>query len=196
LSRALTKTSLSAPAQEQGFQPGMRVGSEDGGGLKMKTLYLQYHEELRSAMMSKFDMGRSEAEDVVQTAFIRLAECKVGIDNPRAFLHKTCSNIVIDQIRRRQVQNNYAKAMIDSDGGEGTVLGPEREVESRQRLSIISKAMWMMPGRRRKLLMMSRFDGLSYAEIGRRVNLSESAVRKHINNAMADCQKALQSPTT
>jgi len=162
---------------------------------RVNAAYLQFHEELRSAVMSKFDLGRSEAEDVVQTAFIRYAETQVSIDNPRAFLYKTCSNIVIDQIRRRQVQTSYAKSVIDSDAGLGEVPGPERVLEGRQRLGLISRAMWAMPGKRRKLLMMSRFEGLSYAEIGRRVNLSESVVRKHIANALADCQKALQANT-
>ena len=72
-------------------------------------------------------------------------------------------------------------------------LGPEREVEGKQRLGIISRALWGMPKKRRQLLMMSRFDGLSYAEIARQVGLSETVVRKHISNALADCHKALQA---
>ncbi len=38
---------------------------------------------------------------------------------------------------------------------------------------------------------MHRFDNLSYAEIARSLDLSESVVRKHISKALADCQKAL-----
>ncbi|KKL56715.1 hypothetical protein LCGC14_2242670, partial [marine sediment metagenome] len=111
---------------------------------------------------------------------------------PRAFLYRSCSNIAIDQIRRRQVQLRYAQGVIDSEANSTEELSPEREVESRQRLGIVSRAMSAMPGKRRKLLIMHRFDGLSYAEIARRVNLSESVVRKHISKALADCQKALQ----
>lgn len=40
---------------------------------------------------------------------------------------------------------------------------------------------------------MNRFDGLSYAEIARRVDLSETVVRKHVTKALIDCQKALQA---
>jgi len=36
---------------------------------------------------------------------------------------------------------------------------------------------------------MNRFDGLSYAEIARRVDLSETVVRKHVTKALIDCQK-------
>ncbi|MBL4826711.1 MAG: sigma-70 family RNA polymerase sigma factor [Spongiibacteraceae bacterium] len=160
--------------------------------LQIRELYLQYHEELCCSLMKKFDISHSEAEDYVQTAYTRYAESSKTVENPRAFLYKTCSNLLIDQLRRRQVQMNYARTVIDSDQ-RVEEAGPERLVEGRQRLDIISKALWAMPGRRRKLLMMSRIEGLSYAEIARRVNLSETVVRKLIAKAMAACQKALQA---
>lgn len=158
--------------------------------------YLKYHEELCRTVIKKFDISRSEAEDVVQTAFIRYAESFVTIKNPRAFLYKTCSNIEIDRIRRRQVQRSYEKQVIDSDAETVEDVGPERLVAGRQRLSLLSQVLWAMPSKRRQLLMMSRFDGLSYAEIARRVNLSETVVRRHIARALAGCQKAMQSNNT
>jgi RNA polymerase sigma-70 factor (ECF subfamily) len=72
-------------------------------------------------------------------------------------------------------------------------LSPDRVFEGNRRLGIIAKALWGMPKKRSELLMMNRFDGLSYAEIARRVNLSETVVRKHVSRALADCQKALQT---
>lgn len=168
------------------------AGGRQAKGRHIQALYLKFQEELVRGVIKKFDVGRSEAEDVVQTAFTRYAEVTSTVENPRAFLYRSCSNIAIDQIRRRQVQLSYAQKVIDSEASRTEELGPEREVEGRQRLGIVSRALWAMPSKRRKLLIMHRFDGLSYAEIGRQVNLSESVVRKHISNALADCQKALQ----
>ena len=175
------------------MKPRAHAASRDCRGEHIEDIYLQYQEELCRSAMKKFGISRSEAEDVVQTAFIRYTESTVSVENPRAFLYKTCSNIVIDQIRRRQVQLSYAQSVTDSEAESVEEVGPERLVEGRQRLSIISRALWAMPSKRRKLLMMSRFDGLSYAEISRRVNLSETVVRKHIANALAGCQHALQT---
>jgi RNA polymerase sigma factor (sigma-70 family) len=156
-------------------------------------IYLQYHEELCRSVIKKFDVGYTEAEDVVQTAFIRYTESSAPVLNPRAFLYKVCSNIAIDQIRRRDVQNGYARSVAAIESESAEEIGPERQLEARQRLGIISRALWAMPGKRRRLLMMNRFDGLSYAEIARRVNLSETVVRKHIAKALAGCQCALQN---
>jgi len=156
-------------------------------------IYLQYHEELCRGVIKKFSLSRSEAEDVVQTAFIRYTESATPVLNPRAFLYKTCSNIAIDHIRRRDVRNSYARSVVEMDYEPAGEIGPERQLEARQRLELISKALWIMPNKRRELLMMSRIDGLSYAEIARQVNLSETVVRKHIAKALAGCLRALQN---
>lgn len=174
-------------------EPGTEALSVESQRTELEDIYLQYHEELCRAVIKKFSVSHTEAEDVVQTAFIRYTESAAPVLNPRAFLYKTCSNIAIDQIRRRDVQLGYARSVAEVETGPVEEIGPERQLEARQRLGIISRALWAMPGKRRRLLMMNRFDGLSYAEISRRVNLSETVVRKHIAKALAGCQCALQT---
>ena len=98
-----------------------------------------------------------------------------------------------DQIRKRSMQIDYARSVAQVGPGTAEEIGPERQPDAIQRLGIISRALWALPGKRRQLLMMSRFDGLTYAEISRRVNLSETVVRKHIAKALAGCQCALQN---
>ena len=167
--------------------------NNDDSNVQIQGVYLEYQEELCAAVIKKFDVSRSEAEDIVQTAFIRYTEASAAIESPRAFLYKTCSNICIDQMRRRQVQLNYARSVVDTGLGVVDEVSPERLLEGEQRLGVISRALWAMPHKRRQLLMMSRFDGLSYAEIARQVHLSETVVRKHIAKALAGCQQALQA---
>ena len=62
----------------------------------------------------------------------------------------------------------------------------------RQFLGLISSALWSMPHKRRRLLLMNRVDGLSYAEIARREGLSATVVKKHVAKALAGCQQALR----
>jgi len=159
-----------------------------------QALYVQHKDELCRYVIVKCRLSASEAEDVVQSAFARFVgmNAPFGVDNPRAFLFTACYNLAIDTIRRKQVQDKYARPLQDDDAETLETTGPERELESKQRLGILSRVLWGMPQKRRQLLMMSRFDGLTYAEIGRRVGISEAAVRKHVANALADCHKALQ----
>jgi len=52
--------------------------------------------------------------------------------------------------------------------------------------------MWDMPVKRRRMLVLNRFDGLTYAEISRQSGLSQSAVKKHVMKALTDFNKALK----
>jgi DNA-directed RNA polymerase specialized sigma24 family protein len=74
-------------------------------------------------------------------------------------------------------------------------LSPERIHDGKRQLGLVVKALWGMPKKRRRLLLMNRFDGQSYAQIARTVGLSETVVRKHVTKALLDCQKALQAQT-
>lgn len=157
-------------------------------------LYQQHRTELCRYLVHKTRLNAVEAEDVVQSAFARFSaiDSPQTVQNPRAYLYKVAMNLAIDHQRRHQVQDNYMQAVVD-DQASASAPGPEQVVDGRQRLGILSRALWCMPKKRRQLLLMSRFDGLSFAEIGRQVGLSESVVRKHISNALADCHKALHA---
>jgi len=160
----------------------------------IRSLYVMHRQELCTYLSRQFRLDRTEAEDIVQGAFTRLAELpNLGdIENHRAFLYKMCGNMVLDARRHAQVSHNYAASMTPEDEAF-TEVGPAEETEVRQRLGLIASALWGMPSKRRELLMMNRFDGLSYAEIARRVGLSETVVRKHVSKALADCHKALNT---
>lgn len=162
--------------------------------ISMHDIYVRYRSELCQYVVGNVGMTRSEAEDVVQSAFARIAEIDLdSIKNPRAFLYKASYNIAIDLKRRGHVRQKHVDALLDRGSEAVEELSPERFYEGSRQMSIIAKALWGMPKKRRQLLMMSRFDGLSYAEIARRVSLSETVVRKHISKALADCQRALQA---
>lgn len=159
----------------------------------LNDVYTEYRSELCSYVVNKFQVSRDEAEDIVHTAFARVIEIKdQSIKNPRALLYKTSYNIAIDRKRHGVVCQKHVDSVIASKSAVEE-LGPERIFEGDRQLSIVAKAMWQMPEKRRKLLIMSRFDGLSYAQIARRVGLSETSVRKHVSKGLVDCQKALQN---
>jgi RNA polymerase sigma factor (sigma-70 family) len=155
--------------------------------------YTEYRSELCSYIVNKFQVSRDEAEDIVHTAFSRAIEAKSQpIGNPRAFLYKTSYNIAIDRIRHGVVRQKHVDSVIACKSSAVEELGPERIFEGNKQLKIVMKAMRLMPEKRRQLLIMSRFDGMSYAQIARQVGLSETSVRKHISKGLMDCQKALQ----
>lgn len=162
----------------------------------IRAVYEQYRQELHHYLIRQFDLDPAEAEDIVQTVFARVAETDVvlTLDNPRAFLYRMVSNTSIDMKRRDKVRANYRTQVVEADEDrEIDHADPARHAEAGQQVDRLSQALWRMPEKRRKLLLMSRFDGLSYAEIARRVGLSETVVRKHVFRALEDCQTALNA---
>jgi len=160
---------------------------------RMHDIYVQHRSELCCSVVNKFQVTRDEAEDIVQAAFARVVAIEdSSIKNPRALLYKTSYNIAIDLKRRGTVRQRHIDSVIDSEATAVEELGPERVFEGNRQLHILAKALWGMPKKRRKLFAMNRFDGFSYAEIARRVGLSETSVRKHISKGLMECQRALQ----
>ena len=168
----------------------LMTADNPSNGVFIQQLYVTHRTELCRYLVHKNRLSHAEAEDITQSAFAKFSalDDPQGVENPRAFLYKMATNLAIDFQRRNQVQDRY---LLFSAADEMSAPGPEQVTDGKQRLGILSRALWGMPKKRRQLLLMSRFDGLSYAEIGRQVGLSESVVRKHINNALADCHKAL-----
>ncbi|WP_295800827.1 RNA polymerase sigma factor [uncultured Microbulbifer sp.] len=156
--------------------------------------YREYHQELCRYAVSKFGLSYSEAEDLVQEAFARMApQFRDGsVEHVRAFLYRSVHNATIDALRKGQVRESYAQSVQGDPERDQDNLGPERVASSRQFLGLISRALWNMPHKRRRLLLMNRVDGLSYAEIARREGLSATVVKKHVAKALAGCQEALR----
>ena len=156
--------------------------------------YREYQQELCRYAVSKFGLTFVEAEDVVQCTFARSAAMldSAELENARAFLYKAVYNASVDVMRRNRVRESYSQSVQAVPGQELDHAGPERVAAGHQFLGMINRALWAMPGKRRRLLIMNRVDGLSYAEIARRENLSETVVRKHVAKALAGCQQALR----
>ncbi len=50
-----------------------------------------------------------------------------------------------------------------------------------------------MPAKQRKLLLLHRIDGLSYAEIAAETGRSKSGVKKIVDKALLECELALEA---
>ena len=162
----------------------------------LHEVYLQHRPELCAYLVKKLGFIPSEAEDVVQTVFEKAMQMKPeqfdNIRNYRAFLYKATHNAGVDYQRHQAVGKRYVDET-NPDAHKGSDdIDPYRNLVASQELAMLAQALKKMPERRRKLIIMNRFDGLSYAEIARRVDLSETVVRKHVSRALADCLQALR----
>lgn len=129
--------------------------------------------------------GVDSAEDLLHSAFVRLSEysAREGVDNPSGFLVRTAANLAVDERRRVQVRR---ESPIDIGEmlnlSDGQPLHPE-VLAARERLEKVMAALDSLGPRTREIFLLHRLDGLKYREIAAQLDITVSAVEKHIAKA-------------
>jgi RNA polymerase sigma-70 factor (ECF subfamily) len=129
----------------------------------------------------EYTRNRQEAEDVVHDVFVSFWERMRVIkgDNIKAYLFRSTRNRCLDHLARRKVRSEYSR-MAAAEEWEFDFDGfVESELEKR-----IAAAMAKLPPRQRKVMIMSRFDGMSTNEISSELGISPRTVEKHIEMAV------------
>lgn len=159
------------------------------------AVYARDWRDLCAFLRARFGPGPPDCEDIAQQAFFKLGEQTADrqLESPRAFVFRIAINLMHDG--RRQLKR--ASAIID----DGMVLaveedpGLERALIAKQQVKLLQKVLAGLPERHRQYLTANRMDGLSFAEIARRHGVSESLVRKTVDEATAVCQRAIARGT-
>ena len=120
-------------------------------------------------------------EDIVQGAFLTYWEkSRAGQepDSPKSYLYRIVHNRCIDVLRK-----GGQEATIDLEQLKEDV--PDEETVDR---SFIWARLWTaidrLPAKRREILLLNKRDGLSYAEIARKMGISESTVHNQLTKAL------------
>ena len=155
-------------------------------------LYRHHFRSLCIHARRQFGPGPPEPEDLVQAAFIRFAsnaECE-RIPNPEAYLKLTLRNLAIDASRRVETRDKLVRHIqsVEQDNHDSSA---EDVLSSRQELKRLAAIVAELKPKQRAAFLMCRVDGLSYAEISRRLHISESGARLYVNQALAHCVKRM-----
>lgn len=127
---------------------------------------------------------RDDAEDLIHDAWIGLSERQIVAKNPAALLARASANRGIDAFRREQrLGKPVSLEMAAETIADSTPLQDETLI-ARHRLERLGHGIDQLKPRTRQILLMHRLDGLKYREIADALEISQSAVEKHIAQAM------------
>jgi len=107
---------------------------------------------------------RTDAEDVVQTVFVRLAESRERLSTvrePRSYLLAMAHRAAVD--RRRGPSARTVPLPEEPDLLQAGPSDPGRELDARH----ASAALRSLPARQREAIVLHHFSGLTFSDIGR-----------------------------
>ena len=141
----------------------------------------------------RFLRNSEAAEDATQEVFVKMlkhANQFHGDAKLSTWLFSITANWCRDYLRKA---DNKAK---DSEDVLVTLpapseLSPDRTLEQRENQQRIQKALTALTPEQREAILLSRYQGLSYAEIAQISGCSEGAVKTRVFRAMETLKKAL-----
>ncbi|ACJ01155.1 sigma-70 family RNA polymerase sigma factor [Rhodospirillum centenum] len=128
------------------------------------------------------------ASDLAHDTFCRLLErgrSALPLE-PRPFLATVARRLLVDDIRRREVERAYLDVCA-AQAGDADLLTPERIAEATQLLAGILQLLWELPDLTRRAFLLRRLEGQGHAEIAAVLGVSERTVKRHIAAAYAHC---------
>lgn len=164
----------------------------------LDQLYAEHRDTLYRYLAKVLGSGPPEPEDIVQASFERIAARTdlSEIDDPAAFLRRTARNLISDELRKKAVAAKHEPAIegLYSEA-KSDALGPERVYLGRSELSAVVDALRSMRKKRRDVLLGTRIDGLSVAEVARNMGLARSTASKHLARALEELDSAMHDPS-
>lgn len=162
----------------------------------IERAYRRWWSELCRVVERQFGAGPPDPEEAVQAAFEKFAglEDPASVENPRAYLHASARNYVLDWKRRAAVRMAAGETVKVIEGCEASAeIDSERVLIAKEQLSLVDAAVRAMEPKRREVLILHSVHGLPYSEIARRMDLSETRVRQLMASALALCAAAVGS---
>jgi RNA polymerase sigma-70 factor (ECF subfamily) len=141
----------------------------------------------RSALLRRVQRilgGDSGAEDVIQAVWFkaRRVDNSQSIDNPRAYLYRLAINLATDHGRESTRRNRLlAEHYLWQEDEQ---ISTEEQVMAQDELQRVLDAAGHLPEPTRTIFHLNRLQGLTQADIARRMGVSVTTVENHVRAAL------------
>jgi RNA polymerase sigma factor (sigma-70 family) len=134
-----------------------------------------------------YRLNAADVEDLVQDVFVRLAGPAGELDllKPEAFVFTLARNLIRDRARRLHIKAQANSIAIDEIDLSCDRPRPDGSLELTQLVQQVETALGSLSSNTRRVFLLHRLHGLSYAEIARHMKISVSMIEKHIMSAIA-----------
>jgi len=191
-----SKKSLPSPSPSEGgvvVTLGPRRSAVGSVGTQLEALFREHQGNLLRFL--KIRLGsEADASDALQIVFTRLLQRADSLqdDNLVSLLYVSARNVAIDLIRERRHAGVNDSARIETTELPDEQPGPDRHAQGQQRLKLLMSLVNELPRRCRGAFISYKLEHMEYADIARRMGVTESMVRKYVIKAVAYCAVRLE----
>lgn len=161
----------------------------------ISDLYCEHHGWLFGWLRRKLGCAHNAA-DLAQDTFARILNARESVASlrePRAFLSTTARRLIIDQVRRKHIENAYLQELaLTAEALEG-FQSPEHILSTLEALEHIAFMLEGLHDNVRQAFVLYYLDGLTQSEIARQLELSDRTVRKYLIQALLHCSHSLDT---
>ena len=176
------------PATAKHLQP---VADPPPGALE--SLFREHYDQIfRTAY--RVTGSAADAEDVLQTVFLRLARREEGLDlspSPGAYLHRSAINASLDLVRSRANAKPVALEDVEAELATSAKLSPAAQHEDRELRRLIQQAVSRLGATASEMFVLRYFEGYGNREIAEILNTSQMVVGVVLHRARTKMRKEI-----
>ncbi len=157
---------------------------KEGDSLAFERLFRKYNQKLFNFCF-RLLRSKQEAEGIVQHTFLKIWENHNSLDENHSFgsyLFKIAQNKVFNEFRSKLNYRYYREYLMEY--AETLENNVEKELNYSELENTINNLTAQLPERRRQIFLLSRNEGLTYREIGEKLNISENTVDTQIRKTL------------
>ena len=159
--------------------------SNEGDLISLETLFVSLEKPLLIYAF-KITEGQETAQDVVQEAFLRLQKSLEKVRSPKAWLYRTVHNLAIT-LRKKE---DRMMPLLDDEHSPKREIEfeenrlPHEELERVEIMNLTREFIRNLDTRSQAIVELKFDEGLSYAEIAKRMDVSVSNVGYLLHHAV------------
>jgi len=155
--------------------------------------------------MNGWTRNAEHAEDLAQEVFLRVYKSRKNYMPTAKFstwLYRIAHNVASNHVRDSALRREYQLSKAENSSTAGLVLEniaiapsgfqPIRRLDNEERSQIIVHALEALGERQRTAILLSKFEGMSYQEIGDTMGLTIQAVKSLLMRARVNLKNLLE----
>lgn len=172
---------------------GLLAEVSNGSQVAFNKLVKLYWNKVYSHSLA-YSKSTFKAQEITQDIFLRVWQKKETLTQIQDFdnyLFILSRNHIISAMRKKlletSIDNEYVEGLLED------ILLPDQQLQLKQTYETVIHGIDEMPPTRKKVFILSRFEGKTYNEIAGLMHISKNTVKEHITSGLSFLRKYVQS---